>query len=333
MKTNKFNIKKSRSWGLIFIFSCIGVFAHGQTVMTIYSGDNQDSSFYHSTVLNDGRMMVGGEYGILKMFDQYGVMTNVEYDNEGVNIIELEQHKNYVYLATDNSQIYRYDLGTGDLIKKSFKQFENRCFYDLIVEEDGTLLVCGGHTGIADGLKKVPHGFVAKINFDTEEVNYLWRNLKKFAWSLDKNAEGEITMAMFNGLNTDVKKLSSNSWKKLGKIKGLVHEIKYKNEELWYCGSSNIRFWKDGIVGKLSNGKNSTLLEKQGCLWSMEFLGDQVYVAGNKGNLVSVNDEGKIIRNFKIQHAQTFYDIELKENGRIFIFGHAKGAYLIQERK
>ncbi len=304
-----------------------------QQIKVVYQGNAADSSFYHFAKMDANSFWAGGEYGILSVMDSNGVLESVRYTNDTVNILELERYEDFIYIATDNAVIYRHNLKTGNTEKKWFKKFDNRCFYDMMIQPDGKLLVCGGHTGIADGLKRIPHGFIAEIDFDTEEISWQWRSIRKFGWSMAKNQHGELYVSTFNGLNSKVKRWNNKRWKNYGKVQGLVHEIAFFEQELWFSGARSIQFAKDGIIGKFENDRATSILCKgNGCIWSMDYCGPMggVIAVSQKGELIKPDVKRNNIKSTKILSAYTLYDIEQISKHKWALMGHGKGAYTIQ---
>jgi len=311
---------------VIFLLFYSNIF--GQKIHVISQGIESDSSFYHIEKINENEFWAVGEYGIIKKIDSLGNMSSQSFPNEGLNILKIIKKENYIFIITDNALIYRYDILNKIFIKKTFPNFKNKCFYDIIALQNGKLMVCGGTSGISKGEKKIPNGFIAILDYDLEEITIVWRNYRKFVWSLLELENGNILASTFNGLNTRIIKTENYiDWKKDTKIKGLVHEIRFFDNNIWYVGARNIHFKENGIIG-MTNQKQ-LLLNKTGCLWSMELINGKIIGVTANCNLTIFDKNKNEIEQIKNLSPYPFYDIEKISESKIIIVGHGKSIYII----
>lgn len=311
-------------FNLFIIFGFLTSSLFSQSVSKVSQSFESDSSFYHIEKVYDNEFWIGGEYGILKSIDTLGNISNVYgFINEGRNILVIKKVGNEVYVGTDNALIYCYNLITRTWQCKKISQFENRCFYDLVELSDGKILVCGGSTKIAAGSKKIPYGFVGVLNYKDGEIEVIWKRKLKFVWSLIEK-EKQLYIAVFNGFNSKIKSTSNfEKWRTLYKIKGLVHEINLFDNEIWFSGTNSIDYNKNGIYGRLIDGKNPRNNSSAGCVWSMSSLLNNKFGVTSCGGLLDLNNDQLI----KFENAFVLYDLEFISIHKILIVGHGKGVY------
>lgn len=293
-------------------------------------GIDSDSSFYHLEKINTNEFWAGGEYGILKKIDSLGNMSSLDFPNEGLDILKIKKIQNNIFILTSNAVIYKYNIENNTFYKKEFQTFKNKCFYDLLVLNNGKLLVCGGTTGIAKAEKKIPNGFIATVDEDLNEINVVWKSKRKFVWSLVALENQNILASTFNGLNTQIIKSENlKSWKKEINIKGLVHEIALFNNQIWYCGAKNIHFTGDGIIGQASKSQKQKLLLKTGCLWSLDTLDGKIIAVTQSGELLKIDKTNNESETIKIPKTFAVYDIEKISESKLLVIGHGKTAYIV----
>lgn len=316
---------KTKIQFLILLFFSSNVF--GQNIKVVSQSTESDSSFYDLERINNNEFWAGGESGILKKIDSLGNLSLLNYPNEGLNILKILKTEKSIFIITDNAVIYRYDILNKIFIKKTFPNFKNKCFYDIIALQNGKLMVCGGTSGISKGKKKIPKGFIALLDYDLEEIKTVWKGYGKFVWSLLKLENGNILASTFNGLNTRIIKTENYiDWKKETKIKGLVHEIMFFDNNIWYFGARNIHFKENGIIG--IKDQKQLLLNKTGCLWIANLINGKIISATANSKLIildrSLNEmEQIVITPFP------FYDIEKISESKILVVGHGKGICII----
>jgi hypothetical protein len=313
---------------ILFIsFSLFYSIDFSQKINIVSQSIESDSSFYDIEKINKNEFWAGGENGILKKIDSLGNISSLNFPNEGLNILKIVTEGNYIFIVTDNAVIYRYDIINQQFIKKTFLKFKNRCFYDIIALQNGSLMVCGGTSGISKGEKKIPFGFIGIIDLELNDIKTVWKSNRKFVWSLLELENGDILASTFNGLNTKIIKTENNKdWTKNNKIKGLVHHIALLNNNVWFSGTRNSHFKETGIIQ--TKDQKQLLFNKTGCLWRM----NTVF-----GNIISVTANGKLIMLDKttseINQIDTspfaFYNIEKISESKILVVGHGKSICII----
>ncbi|HBF87129.1 MAG TPA: hypothetical protein DDX39_00695 [Bacteroidales bacterium] len=306
--------------------------AFGQKIQTILDGNKSDSSFYHLTKISDNEFWLGGKFGIISKIDSLGKITSLNLPTEGLNILKIERLENYIFIATDNAVIFRYNIETKEFIRKKFEDFENRCFYDMIVLKNGNLLLCGGTSGIAVAEKKIPHGFIATVDKNLTEINIVWKCWRKFVWSAFESENGDVFATTFNRYNSKILKSSNlNNWKSEHKVKGLVHEISKFGSNILYCGTKNIHYNETGILGILGVGiEASDILEKAGCLWSSQDSENEILAVSQSGELIRFIKNSTIINRISIKPNFALYDIEQISKSKYMIIGQGKCIFITE---
>lgn len=302
----------------------------GQRVHTLLRGNHSDSSFYHITRIGENEFWAGGEYGILKSIDTLGNVKSINIPSRGLDILKIERVNDYIYLITDNATIYRYDINRKEFTSKHFPKLKGKCFYDMIALPDGQILVCGGASGIARGEKTIPRGFIAILDANLNEMEVVWKSFRRFVWSMIDAGDNGVIVASFNGLKTRL--LNTNDfkrWKKSAKVNGLVHEISLIDHDIWYSGTKGIRFRKNGIWGRKSNGKNPEITDNTGCIWSMQRVNGSIVMSTYSGELLILNPKTHERELLAVSNRYSLYDMEKISETKILVVGHGMGLYMI----
>jgi hypothetical protein len=312
-------------------FICFNSF--GQKIHRIYQGGASDSSFYHIEKITSNEFWVGGEYGILKKVDSLGVVSNIEFPNDGQHILKIQKIENNIYLLTDNALIYKYNIQNQSFTKKHFPAFHNKCFYDMIPLKNGQIMICGGSKGISKAKKQIPRGFIAITDSSLNELTVVWKSYRKFVWSLVELEDNSVLAATFNGFNTTVIKKSDASlkWIKASKVKGLVHELKRIDDAIWYSGTPKINYKGDGLFGKM--GDSSKLCVNTGCLWSMDQFSDQILAVTTNGDLLGLDLNSLETKYSILQTQHAMYDLEKVSEFTFLVVGQNKNIYLVDLKK
>lgn len=313
--------------GLIFSF-CL----HGQIINIVIPGNGADSSYYHLEKINDNEYWAGGKHGVLSRIDTLGNVTPINYPSSGLRILKIEKKGNYVYLATNDAVIYRYDIKQDSFIRREFPDFKNQCFYDLIVMDDGTVVVCGGNKAIVESKKRFPKGFIAVLDEDLTTIDVVWKSFRKFVWALVADKYGKVYATTFNGLNSKI--LSSTNyqdWKKHTKIRGLVYELAFFDNILCYSGARNFNINQNGILGR--QGEKQTVLKKKGFQWSMAQLEGNLMSISSRGAIYISDKQTKEIREVKMPSSHALYDLKEISTNKYLIVGKGKCVYLVDFQK
>lgn len=313
------------------LVSCV---ASSQHVEMIQKSAVTDSSYYHICKIDSNEFWIGGEYGILKKIDSLGNISSIDFPNEGLHILKIEKLGNYVFLATSNAVIYRYDIKQKVFIKKEFKSLRDKCFYDLIGLQNGSLVVCGGATALGRGEKRIPRGFIATVDIDLKEIKVVWKNMFRFVWTLFETENQEVLAATFNGLSTKIlESIDQQDWKKRNDVRGMIHELASFDGEIWYGGSKNFCINNHGLYGESCKSDGREVLRDTGCLWSLDQIGDKIISVTQLGELLFIDKLTKEVERLEIMKGRTLYDVEKISDSKILIVGKGKTVFIADLEK
>jgi hypothetical protein len=318
----------------VFFLLLLSVFSSNAQKIEILSSSNfADSSFYDICKLNVNEFWIGGEHGILKSIDSSAIIHSVIYKNEGNSIYKMVKSGKYLYVAADNGTIYKFNI-TNHQLENVFtsKKYRNYCFYDLIILENGNLIVCGGKSKIVKTKHTLPFGFILEV--DTSflgKTDLLWKSKLNFLWSLTQDNK-KIYASAYNGRCSKILVADKNKgkFKKKYKIKALVHKLIMQQDTLWITGSRNIHFFKDGIIGKIKNDSVyiNTIYGK-GCIWNMLFTKDSILVNANDGTILYNKSDNWIP--MKVNPHRTIYASIQLNNKSILMVGNGKTIVLLKK--
>ncbi len=299
-----------------------------QNINKLQLGKDQDSSYYHLTKITDNEYWAAGEYGIISTIDSIGNIKSLNLATEGFNILKIERNDDEIFMLTDNATIFKYNYITKSLIKKTFSNFKNKCFYDMIFLPNKKILLCGGKTGISKGVRQIPNGFIAttSINLDTLEI--VWNSYRKFVWSIKEINPNEYLAAIFNGVNSKILKSNDGKkWTKYKSVKGLVHEINLINGKIAYCGTGGINYKKNGFFQFDDNRQMK--FKNTGCFWSMQELDNDLLVVSQKGEFIKIDQLEKKYKIYSLPTYFPIYDVERISKDKMLMVGHGKSAFLV----
>ena len=302
--------------------------AQGQLAHQIERAAHEDSSYYDVFRLSNGKIWMGGEYGILKQLSDNQVQ-KIEIPNNGSNILKITQVGNIVFIAADHGTLYRYDLLTKTAIRKECKGFENLCFYDIMPDNQGNLLLCGGSSGIGKGKVRIPRGFIAKIDESfSSEPKLIWSNKFQFVWSLSRDEKGEIATAIYNGINTNIFSIANEgSLHHKAKVKGLVHSLNLVENQLMYCGTSSFRYKRNGTWGVVGKASSHQVIKNAGFMAGIVAFNNQIVGYSQQGQVYNLRaDEPSIILETL---SGAVYEAVAEDDGIVFL-GHGKSCFKVQ---
>lgn len=299
--------------------------ASAQTVTVVSKGSDSENSYYDVARIGSNEYWAAGENGVLDKIDTLGNITSISANLNKESILRIQRVDSIIYLTSLEGSIFITDLDANGFKKISPPEFNGKCIYDILPLKDGNLLLCGGKSGIAMGEKKIPAGFIAVADIELKNVTIVWKSTRHFVWSLVQK-DDQVMAAVFDGLNTKI--LQSNDfkiWKKERKIKGLVHDLSFIDNQIWFSGTKSINFKKDGIAG---NDKFSETAKNTGCIWAIKKTGDQVVGVTYTGEILFVYDSLEI-ESYKIPGASTLYEVATISNKKFIVVGHGSQAYIL----
>ena len=314
---------------LIFLL-LIGYNAFSQETKIIQKSIYLDSSFYDICKINDNECWIGGENGILKSIDNNGNVKNILYPEKNESILRIVKSNKYIYLAADNGTIYIYNIENKQFTKKKFsRKLSKCCFYDLLILDDGSIILCGGNSKIGKGIKSIPNGFIIHLDsLCNNKPEFLWTRKICFVFSLcksDKN--GEIYASAYNGAKSIILKSNNNGnkWRKYLKIHALIHEISWIDSNLWYCGSKNRDFTKDGIIGNISN---KFIIQEKGCIWNLLNMNNKIFAFSKSGDIMYLEKNNITINTLINPSYNSLYQSVIYSQNKAYIVG--RGGEIIQ---
>lgn len=300
---------------------------HAQKVEALYQGSDIDSSYYDVYQVSDNDIWLGGEYGVLKRLHKDGTLSNISIPNNGSNILKFLRLGDYVYISADHGTIYKYNLQTTTCTRTEFPAFKHRCFYDLSYDNAGNLIVCGGSSGIGRGKKRIPNGFIAKVDTSLKhQPEVIWKNTRKFVWALTQEGDNGFAAAVFNGVSTSIYhhlSLSSAELSKGRKIKGLVHALRMIDGELAYSGCRSIRYHKSGIWGFENSVASHQIIEKAGIICNLVKMNGTIYGFSQQGILYSLSGNTAQAL-LQADNASAFYEALPIDDSTLLLAGHGK---------
>ncbi|MEL7340462.1 MAG: hypothetical protein AAGM67_08260, partial [Bacteroidota bacterium] len=274
-------------YGLLLNLSIIS--ASAQVIRPLQTGLISDSSYYDIAAIGNGLFWAAGENGLLQQIDSEGNVQRLAFPEGEINLLKILPTEDAIFIGGDQGTIFRYDR-RGQSFERSYfgKDFAKRCFYDMMLMDDGTLLVAGGNQKIAKAGKTLPKGFIAKVDPSLKtSPSIVWESAIHFVWSLERPGDDskEYIAAAYSGFQTAI--LSSineaNTWQKKSHVPALVHHLHWNGEEMYYSGVKNMIFHSNGRVGKLNGDKIE--LADEGCVWSLLELNGKLHALTYNGTL------------------------------------------------
>ncbi|TVR77320.1 MAG: hypothetical protein EA412_11365 [Chitinophagaceae bacterium] len=311
----------------IILFTCYTFVIYGQNIDAVMYDESCDSSFYSVIKVNENEYWAGGKHGILKRIDTFGNYENIDFPNSGLNILKMVNSGDYVFMATNRGAIYRIDTRDNSFISKTFSGFGNKCFYDMIVLESGDILVSGGTSGISRGRKRLPRGFIAKVDPNLESIQVKWKNRSHFVWSILQKDDGSLIAATFNGVNSHILKTTDfKEWNRLDRVRGLIYVVN-DIDGLIYGGAPNFRYNRNGIAGRIN--QNTEMFEETGCLWTMQSINGKIISTTQSGDVIMINRKTNETERFQIPEKLSLYSIAIMNESKFMTVGHGKSIYII----
>ncbi len=289
-----------------------------------------DSSFYDIAKINENEFWLGGESGVLYRTDTLGNIHLILAEKLNETILKIVRHDRFVYLALGKNKIMRYDLHTEDFFVKEFPYLENKCIYDLIVLDDGNVMICGGDTEIAEAKVAIPRGYIATLDPDLTNLTFSWKSYNHFVWALLQMDDGEIYASTFDGISTRIlRRTYERSWKKQKRIIGLVHNLHQVDGDLWYTGTLGLNLTKNGIYGKVFERHSPVRKFKQGAIWTFTQLNNTMVAFAEGGSIIEVgHGEAKLS---PFASAFTIYDVEEMGQDKLLVVGRGKSACIVSK--
>jgi hypothetical protein len=323
---------RSTIWIGTFLLAFVSL-TQAQSIKPIQTGLIADSSYYDLAQVGFDEYWAVGENGIIKSLDSKGNVQHISFPFSGVNLLKVVANEDYVFIGADQGQVFRYDKQSGDFIRSYYgKKFQKRCFYDLLLMEDGSLLLAGGNQKIAKAGKALPHGFIAKADADLLlEPEIVWSNPLQFVWSLLEPVAGgqEYLAAVYGGFQTTIFSsiTEGKTWQRKSHIPALVHHLDHQAGAVVYSGSKNFFFKRNGVIGSL--GGHQTLLKDEGCVWSVAELGGEQIAVTNDGSVIQYEETAGLEIDHLRPAATSIYEAVAVDEDKLLVAGHGRLLFLI----
>ena len=316
----------------LFHLICLNKLVYSQEIIGWQTAYYPDNSYYDLAQVGPDEYWAAGEGGTLYSLDSTGNILELPFPDKEVNLLKILPAGKRIYLAADQGMLFFYDTNTHRFHSRHLgKKFDQLCIYDMMLLDEDNLLIVGGHNKIAKGEKTLPRGFIARIPSDLkQEPEIVWSNPFSFVWSVTSMpGSEEIIAASFNGLNTHI--LSSMdmgfSFQKSSKIQGLVHHLAVWKGEVWYSGTKDIRFHRQGIMGKIGNKEQ--IVVDGGCIWSILPFKDRLMGLNYRGELIITHASSLNTVTVKATDYSLYEGIKVSPS-QALVIGHGRRLYLIK---
>jgi len=224
-----------------------------------------DSSFYDIIEVDDA-YWIAGKYGILKSYSEEEGLQNIEYPNQGVDIYKMAFLDDETLIAAgDKGFLYFYDKPSQSWERRQIPGYEESCFYNLSVTENGIIFISGGNSKIAHSKKVIPQGFVLKSDDGGQTWEKTYSKKFKMVWSVKQNPFDKHMYALMYTLNkTHLFRLEGNIWVKQEKIgNSIFHDIQWKNTTDYVATGGWI-----GKKGRIYFNDSKVVMNHSGLIWS-----------------------------------------------------------------
>lgn len=306
------------------------LFSHAQEVCMISCSNSSDSSFYSIAKIDENDFWICGESGILKRIDTLGNLSHMSMPANCGHLLKVLRWKHYVFLSSDNGTLFRYDLIQGRWLTRSFDKFRKRCFYNFFITPEGRMVICGGSKGIAKGKREIPRGFIASCDTGFSGFTVHRSRLHQFVFLVKPSENGGVAALTFNGVYSSVYESKNlHSWRRKAMLKGLVHDFLFYGDTLYMSGSWNMKYKKEGLLGRFQPDKRKQLVKGTGCIWKMFPQSGKLFAISRSGSLATFSTDLKQWNAFRLPEIFSIYALEFLNPGKCIIAGNGKRIYMV----
>jgi len=323
-----------------FLFA-ISVFLYqiswGQTFQLIHKGKSRLESLYDICKVSENEYWLGGKSGTLLIMDSMGNRKKIDMPEKTGQILRILSNDNYVFMSSSEGSLYRYDKSNQLFSRYDVFTRKNLCIYDMMLLKDNSLIIAGGAKKIARAQPAYPRGFIAQMKIDPSvKIKKLWKNPNAFVFTLARH-QNEIVAAAYQVPSFSSAVLVSddegNSWKKQSNIKGIITAFVSSGKDLYYSGSPDIRYYKDGMFGSVTNPEFRIENEGSGCYHNIISSDDHIYLCNYKGQIESVDIANKTIDKLNLHNSFPLYRMMEMGKNKICIVGHGCTIYFMHTGK
>ena len=320
--------------GLFFFLFIFFLRSQAQEITCISNGNGSDSSFYSIARINENEYWLCGETGILKRLDTLGHLQNIGIPEYHGHLLKVLRWNDYIFLSSDEGTMYRYHQKDRTWLVKQFRGFEERCFYDFLIDADGRLMICGGAKGIAKGKKKIPHGFILRSDTGFTCSVIMRKRIDEFYFLIRADASGKAHLLSFNGYWSKIYESKDlRKWKRREKIKGLVHDMIHFDDTVFYCGASDIRYKESGLFFSSPSAAGKQIIPDIGCIWRMQKHRGILFGISRSGGLLEVERQSLKLSRRTLPVNFSIYAFAFTPGGKCILAGNGKRIYMMDLEK
>jgi hypothetical protein len=302
----------------------LGLFAQQFTPIQISEKQN-DSSFYDILKIDESNFWVAGEKGILVNLNSEFKQTEIQYPNEGLNILKIGKfNNNHIVLCADKGTIYHYYIAEKKWQTQHIKGFSNKVLYNFVALNDKVAYVCGGNSKIALSKKAVPNGFILK----TEDGGLSWKkiysSLGSMVWDVD-SVNNNLVALKYNIFGSRLFTFSSVTNKIIAKsecYKMLAHE--YNPALKMLAGANDFHIYNSGKA--IFINKHESALNCKSLIWDVATLKNKIIGSSCNGKLIVLKNENNVSSTTEIQSPTKFnlYGIIAANENDLLLIGSNK---------
>jgi hypothetical protein len=302
----------------------LNLFAQQFTSIQISEKQN-DSSFYDILKIDESNFWVAGEKGILVNLSSTFKQTDIQYPNEGLNILKIGKFSNnHIVLCADKGTIYHYYVAEKKWKTQHIQGFKNKVLYNFVAFNDKIAFICGGNSKIALSKKAIPGGFILK----TEDGGLSWKKIYSskgsMIWDVDL-VNNNLVALKYNIFGTRLLTINSISNKMISKsqcYKMLAHE--YNPSLKMLLGANDYHIYKSGKAIFLNKTESS--LNCKSLIWDVAILKNKIIGSSCNGKLIILNPNTTTQSASEIQSPTKFnlYGIIAANENDILLIGSNK---------
>lgn len=289
------------------------------SVEVIHSPDkNSDSSIYDIIKIDDTRYLMSGKNGFLQIIDSENRLHQLNRPTNSSLLKAVKFGENKVIVAGTDGILLIIDKESDSIIVKQLPEFANDCFYDLLVINDSSLVLAGGHNKMVKAKKSLPRGFIIETNDFGETWNYVFRNPFRMVWDIEKDSKNSLIASTYSPFNTKIINIKQNFRNTILKCKTLVHNIELGPDDstCFLAGSRKHNYKKTASVLKLN--KEKVVLKKEfenkGMFWDLTRIGDYYFAVGYGGMIYRIDQEGNLDAFDTHTHESLYELVQITEN-------------------
>jgi hypothetical protein len=308
---------------LIAIFSISNLKAQEISVDILQQGISYADSSYYDIIKVQDKYWICGKYGILKSIDNNGIIENINYPSQNLDIYKLENLDNETVIASgDKGTIYFHDLKTNFWKTVKVKGYENACFYNLTVDAKKNIYLSGGNSKIAHSGKTVPNGFIIVSSDMGKTWKRIYHNVFNMVWCVKTNQfDNKVYALMYSPNRTNLMVFENNKWIKKEKLgNSIYHEVQFEKENQFVATGGWI-----GKKGRISTSSYKKVFNDSGLLWGRVKNEKYTLFTGCNGNIILETKTNKTINyHTDLNLAFSLYEAIFINNNTAYAIGSGR---------